>query len=204
MYLRTVWRQVFRSVWKDFKTRFQHILDGLRNHRELIESQANLLHFQQYQRDSLVVLDHIRQYQGDRKKMLDKLLAWEQEERHNKYIAVMEWVAGAQTKLDHDSACDARSGDPRSGRWILKKPEVENWREADTPILSILWLKGNPGAGMWTSPTKDQFPHARSPKQVRRYLPRSSSKSAWRTSLSPLFSSTANMMTQRRTTVLQY
>jgi len=141
MYLRTVWRQVFRSAWKDFKTRFQHILDGLRNHRQLIESQANLLHFQQYQRD--------------REKMFDKLVAWEEKERHSKYIAVMEWVAGAQTKLDHDAACAARSGDPRSGRWILKKPVAENWRAADTPIFSILWLKGNPGVGMWKAPTND-------------------------------------------------
>jgi hypothetical protein len=150
MYIRTVWRQVFRSVWKDFKTKFQHILDGLRDHRELIESQAKLLHFQQYQRDSLVVLDHVRQYQHDRLIMREKLESWENDERHKKYIAVMEWVAGAQTKLDHDSACDVRSGYPQSGRWILKKPDVENWRAADTPMSSILWLKGNPGAGRWT------------------------------------------------------
>jgi hypothetical protein len=142
-------------VWKDFKTRFQHILDGLRGHWELIESQANLLHFQQYQGDSLKVLDHIQQYQHDRLIVLDQLWRWEEAERHKKYIAVMEWVAGAQTKIDHDSACDARSGYPRSGRWILKNPHLENWKAADPPLYSILWLKGIPGAGMWKLPLRD-------------------------------------------------
>jgi hypothetical protein len=132
----TVWRQVFRSMWKDFKTRFQHILDDLRRHRELIESQANLLHIQQYQRDRVKTLDQ-----------LDRL---EETEGQKRYVAVMEWVLGGQTKLDHDSACDARSEYPGSGRWLLKNPELENWKEADTPVSSILWLNGIPGAGTLT------------------------------------------------------
>jgi hypothetical protein len=45
------WRQVFRSVWNDFNSRFGHILTDLRRHKELIESQATALQFQQYQED---------------------------------------------------------------------------------------------------------------------------------------------------------
>jgi hypothetical protein len=123
-------------VWKDFKTRFQHILDGLQRHRELIESQATLL--------------HIRLYQSDRLTLLYRLDRLEEEERQKKYVAVMEWVSGAQTKLDHDSACDTRSECPESGRWILKNPDLENWKDASTPVSSILWLNGIPGAGMLT------------------------------------------------------
>lgn len=123
-------------MWKDFKTRFQHILDGLRRHRELIESQANLL--------------HIQQYQQDRSNMLDALNRIEAAELQKKYVAVMEWVSGAQTKLDHDSACEARSEFPESGSWILKKPELEDWKEAEIPMKSVLWLNGIPGAGMLT------------------------------------------------------
>jgi hypothetical protein len=80
--------------------------------------------------------------------MLDQLDRLEEAEREKKFISVMEWVLGAHTKLDHKSACDARGECPGSGRWILKNPELENWKEADTPISSIVWLKGIPGAGM--------------------------------------------------------
>jgi hypothetical protein len=30
----------------------------------------------------------------------------------------------------------------------LKHEKVHNWKEADTPVSSILWLNGIPGAGM--------------------------------------------------------
>ncbi|KAF7504582.1 hypothetical protein GJ744_002077 [Endocarpon pusillum] len=128
-----VWRQVFRSAWKDFNTRFQNIVNGLRQHSELLQSQANLL--------------HIQQYQADRLAMFDRLDSTEEKQRQEKYVAVMGWVLSAETKLDHDSACEALSEHPESGRWILKNSEFQNWKEADTPVCSILWLNGIPGAG---------------------------------------------------------
>jgi hypothetical protein len=100
----------------------------------LLGSQASLL--------------HIHQYQHDRLNMLDTLERLEEAERQEKFKTVMEWVLGAETNLDHKSACDARHECPGSGSWLLKNPELENWKTADTPISAILWLKGIPGAGM--------------------------------------------------------
>src|SRR6266487_792849 len=62
----TVWRQIFRSTWKDFGTRFKQILDSLSRHKQLIVEQAALLHFQQYQNDSQKALLYIQQYEQDR------------------------------------------------------------------------------------------------------------------------------------------
>lgn len=133
---RTVWRQVFKSMWKDFKTRFQHILDRLRDHRALIESQATLLHLQQYQ--------------DDRVKLLDGLDRTEKAENNRKYKEVLEWVSGAKSMVDHESTCEVRSDYPESGKWILKNEKFRNWRHAEGPISSVLWLNGIPGAGMFT------------------------------------------------------
>jgi hypothetical protein len=132
----TVWRQIFKSIWKDFKTRFQHILDRLREHRVLIESQATLLHFQQYQ--------------ADRVRLLHSLDKSEEDKHDKKYKEVLEWISGAKFMVDHESACDVRSEYPDSGHWILKNNKLQNWRHADTPISSLLWLNGIPGAGMLT------------------------------------------------------
>ncbi|KAI9858937.1 MAG: hypothetical protein M1813_007239 [Trichoglossum hirsutum] len=142
-----VWHQVFRSAWKDFGTRFKHILDSLRRHKELIQSQAHLLYFQQYQQDSQAALLHIQQYEQNRLQVLDKLGTLEETESEKKYIAVMEWISGANTKLDHESFRDIRHEYPGSGDWILKHEKIQNWKEADTPVSSILWLNGIPGAG---------------------------------------------------------
>lgn len=102
----------------------------------LIESQATLLHFQQYQ--------------ADRIRLLAELDKSEKAERDKKYKDVLEWVAGANTMTDHESACEARSEYPGSGSWILKNAKLQDWRHTDAPTSSVLWLNGIPGAGMLT------------------------------------------------------
>lgn len=142
-----VWRQVFRSVWSDFKTRFNSILESLRRHKELIRSKAAALHYEQYQHDSQETMRHIQQYEQDREIMIEKLEILEAAESSRKYNEVIEWIAGAPTHLDHEAFCAAREDYKGSGDWILKQEKVQNWREEDIPVSSILWLNGIPGAG---------------------------------------------------------
>ena len=119
----------------------------MRRHKELIQAQASLLHYKQYQQDSQETMRHIRQYECDREMMIEKLENLEAKESAKKYDTVMEWIAGAQTHLDHEAFCAIRDEYKGSGDWILKHEKVQNWREADTPVSSILWLNGIPGAG---------------------------------------------------------
>lgn len=119
----------------------------MHRHRELIQSQAALLHFQQYQQDSREIMLHIQQYRNDRSQILDLLEKKEEARSKKRYIEIMEWVVGAPTKLDHASFCNERLQYPGSGEWILKNEKFQNWKEADTPVCSILWLNGIPGAG---------------------------------------------------------
>jgi hypothetical protein len=145
----TVWRQIFRSIWNDFKTRFKQILDSLSQHRQLIVEQAALLHFQQYQVDGQATLRHIQRYEQDRSEKFVLLKKQEADEMHKKYLAVLEWFSAAQsTVLDHHNFRDIRNKYAGSGDWILKNEKVQDWMEHDTPVSSVLWLNGIPGAGM--------------------------------------------------------
>ena len=126
-------KQLWRSAWKDFQTRFKRLLEGLGRHREIIQSQANLLHFQQYQMD--------------RRKFIEDLDKREKTEREEKYIAVRKWMSGAESSLDHEDACKAWRKYTGTGKWILKNEHVRNWREAQPPTESSLWINGIPGAG---------------------------------------------------------
>ena len=82
--------------------------------------------------------------------MLEDLRRSEDERRQKNYKEALEWISGADTNLDHESACTARREYPGSGRWILKHSKLQNWKEADAPVSSILWLNGIPGAGKLT------------------------------------------------------
>ena len=127
------WRQIFRSVWKDFNSRFEHILQDLRRHKDLIESQATALHFQQYQ--------------VDRQMFFEKLNHLETAERKRNYSEVLQWFLGANALLDHEDICKVRQEFPNSGAWLLKHPDYSSWKEDSVPRVSTLWLSGIPGAG---------------------------------------------------------
>ena len=126
-------RQIFRSAWKDFKTRFQHILDDLCRHRTLIESQANLVQIQQSQRD-------YAQLQLSFSKI-------EEAERKEKTLAIINWLSSADVALDQEAAEAAQCEHPGSGSWVFENEIVKPWIDPNNSLIPYVWLLGIPGAG---------------------------------------------------------
>jgi hypothetical protein len=107
------------------------------------------LYFEESQSNSQAILDHIKKYEQDRLEKLERLKTQEQIERDGKYLAILHWFSAAQsTTADHENFRETRTPYAGSGNWILKHEKIQNWREMDTPISSILWVNGIPGAGM--------------------------------------------------------
>lgn len=46
-----VWRNFFRSMWKNFSTKFDGILNKLRRHKDLVECRATISYYQRYKED---------------------------------------------------------------------------------------------------------------------------------------------------------
>ena len=142
------WKQVFRSIWKNFETRFKDILRSLSGSRQLITEQASLVHYQHYQQDREMLRGHITRYEQDREEKELQLKQQEKAELDKKSRDVMAWfVATQNTLLDHDRFGDTRNQYPGTGQWILKDEKIQKWME-DMPDSSILWLNGKPGAGI--------------------------------------------------------
>jgi hypothetical protein len=136
-------------LWKTFESRFRSILEALSRHRQLIAQQAALLHYQQYQLDRQAMLSHIRQYQQDREKASADDQKREEDEARRKHREVLQWLSAAETtESDQQRYRETRRQYSGTGDWILENEKVKNWREEDTPISSILWMNGKPGAGM--------------------------------------------------------
>ena len=137
--LEIAWKQIFRSIWKNFNHRFRQILDNLSRHRQLIYEQATLTNFQQ---------QHLffQQYELDGEERKKRFEKQEEEDLRKKYIEVREWFSAARSTVeDHDTFCRSRAAG--TGEWILTEEKVQNWMELDVPESSILWLSGIPGAG---------------------------------------------------------
>ena len=127
------WRQVFGSIWKNFNTRFEHILQDLRRHKQLIESQAAALHFSQYHADRQIIgakLQHLEDAESDRR-----------------YLELLQWLRPVKSPSDHEDIIEVCQDFPSCGEWFFKNSNYSTWRTDDVPRSPILWLRGIPGAG---------------------------------------------------------
>lgn len=127
------WRQLFRSAWKDFKTRFQHILDDLYRHKLLVERQASLIEYQVSQ--------------AERANVRNSLTVLEEAERKNRHLAVVNWLSATDAILDQEASTAMRSEDPTAGRWVFEEPKMKAWVDPAKSAVPLLWMNGIPGAG---------------------------------------------------------
>jgi hypothetical protein len=125
------------STWKNFRTRFQAILDSLQRHKSLIESQASLLEFQQSQAARALLEEQFSKMQED--------------ERKRQLVAVTAWLSAANSSLDQKNAASERSEYPETGRWLLDNHKMKLWLDSDSSSIPLLWINGIPGAGMTAS-----------------------------------------------------
>lgn len=158
---RPVWRQVFKSAWKDYDVTFIAILDNIKQHGDLLDKMANALHMSQSQRDSEALNDFISRYTQDANELRTQIdehkmkqdQIWqameraETERKRTRKLEVLHWVAAASMSDWHERFCKARQCCPGSGDWILESEHLKEWKDSDTPQNSVLWLHGIAGAG---------------------------------------------------------
>jgi len=131
--LSIAWIQLFHATWKDFQESFKPIMNDLTRHRELIESTANLVHFQE-SRDA-------------RLQSQAAFAALEEEQNRAKTLAVVNWLSAADASLDQEAFAATRHDLPDTGRWILNESKVMEWLEPNDLTVPLFWLNGIPGAG---------------------------------------------------------
>lgn len=127
------WRQLFRASWKDFKTRFQGILENLRRHRDLLENQASLAHFEASQAARMAAESSTR--------------AFEEALVKQQLTSVRDWLYSANIFNDQDRYSEIRSHLVSYGQWLLKRRQMSTWMDPASSAIPLFWLHGIPGAG---------------------------------------------------------
>ncbi|KAL6413086.1 uncharacterized protein AUP68_02584 [Ilyonectria robusta] len=131
-------RQFFRSLWKDFKSRFQGILDDLKRQKDIVQSHAQQL--------------HIHNYEVDRRKIFAEFEQARLKRSAEKQAFVVQWIAAPRTILHHESLCQIRqehyeATQRRTGQWILNHEEIKAWLAPQVPKSSFFWISAMAGAG---------------------------------------------------------
>ncbi|KAH6702884.1 hypothetical protein BKA61DRAFT_619706 [Leptodontidium sp. MPI-SDFR-AT-0119] len=130
---RPTWKQLFRSAWKDFESRFQHLVDNLQNHKQLIESHAGIVQIQETQVERAYV-----------RKQLSMI---EEARNQQRRLDVVTWLCAVDPILDHEAAVNTRVMYPSSGKWLLQDNKMKSWLDHKNASSPLLWMNGIPGAG---------------------------------------------------------
>jgi hypothetical protein len=112
-------------------------LANIQRHGRLVESQANLVEFEQL----------FHQMEMGRAAAEADFQRRKEEDGRNRRITVRNWLSAASTDVDQDRGVSSRSLNPDSGRWLLRNNQVQGWFSPELCSESLLWIHGIPGAG---------------------------------------------------------
>lgn len=135
--MRSVWRQLFQATWKTFRIEFSAILQNLQRHGRLVESQANLIEFEQ-------IFQELEKQRAAAEAEFESRRTQEERQRR---IAVWGWLSAARTESDQEKGVDIRKEDPSSGRWLLRNSHMQGWLHPEFCSVPLLCVYGIPGAG---------------------------------------------------------
>src|SRR5205814_2356372 len=127
------WHIVFESIWKDFRSRFNGILESLARYRKLVDKEAISIEIVESRiwRDRI---DHDLEQQ-------------EKIRRASQLQDTIGWLA-VEDRLQADDLDRLwKRRQQGTGDWVFKNLEFSRWID-ENGGESVLWLKGIPGAGM--------------------------------------------------------
>ncbi|KAH8687413.1 hypothetical protein BGZ60DRAFT_363661, partial [Tricladium varicosporioides] len=131
------WRQLFHATWKTFRAEFSGLLANIQRHGRLVESQANLVEFEQL----------FHQMEMGRVAAKADFQRRKEEEDRNRRISVRNWLSAASTEVDQERGVTTRKNNPGSGRWLLGNNQIQGWFNPEFCSAPLVWINGIPGAG---------------------------------------------------------
>jgi len=134
-----VWRTVFDIARPKFSAMLADIRTNLLRHKDLVEKEASLLHFDLFR----------RQYEEGELRFKQQ----EKKEIQRQRMEVLEWLEITPTATtpatDQEYYANKRRDYPASGQWLSSCCEYQEWLDPQTTHISCIWLNGKPGAGMY-------------------------------------------------------
>ncbi|RYP19480.1 hypothetical protein DL765_003320 [Monosporascus sp. GIB2] len=129
-----MWKQLFHATWDTYKSRFGPLIDNIRGHGLLIQTQATLSQIEAFQSAAKLRDAEFRSIsEGQESQRLRDLKAW---------------LHATSCANEQKRYSDIRSEFPGTGRWLLDNQSIKEWMDPMYPTIPpLLWLNGIPGAG---------------------------------------------------------
>jgi hypothetical protein len=132
------------SLWKDFRARFQGIINTIEKHRNFIDKEANSINMVEDRAARTRILDDITEKQRQAAATLDDS---DTQKRLLQLQSSTSWLAVDDKRQEAERS--RRSAVRHAGTfgWVEQEPEMKAWLK-DDDSEPFLWLNGKPGAGV--------------------------------------------------------
>jgi hypothetical protein len=132
------------SLWKDFRARFQGIINTIEKHRDFIDKEANAFNMVEDRAARTRILDDITERQRQAATTLDDS---DTQKRLLQLQSSTSWLAVDDKRQEAERTRRSAMRHAGTFEWIGQVPEMKAWLKDDDSV-PVLWLNGKPGAGM--------------------------------------------------------
>ncbi|CZR69490.1 related to vegetatible incompatibility protein HET-E-1 [Phialocephala subalpina] len=140
---RRAWHVIFLSLWKDFGSRFDSIIQSLKKQRDFLDIEAASFDIVEAKDSRMKLQDEIRRSQRREQETVEES---ERNARTNQLQHSITWLSADEKIQETVYERTSRRRHDKTCEWILNEPRWKNWIKDDSRNPS-LWLDGKPGSG---------------------------------------------------------
>ncbi|RFU29393.1 hypothetical protein B7463_g6916, partial [Scytalidium lignicola] len=131
---RKSWQVLFDSLWRDFNSRFNSIIESITRHRDLVDKEATSIDIAEARVWRVRAQEEVEEREHDKRiQQLNRTIDWLR-------------IDGDFHIPDDDLYRFSKSCLSGTCKWILRDKILVNWRK-DDEHHPVMWMKGIPGAG---------------------------------------------------------
>ena len=112
---------------------FGDVIKKLERSKELLLQSTSLAHFQEAQKNRLLLSKELEEKSERMKK--------------DRKLTVIYWLSPISCLGDHEELHRKRQDFPLTARWIFQEPSMRRWIRPDETTNQVFWVHGIPGAG---------------------------------------------------------
>ncbi|TVY65596.1 Vegetative incompatibility protein HET-E-1 [Lachnellula suecica] len=140
---RRAWHLIFTSLWKDFQSRFQGIIDSLKKQRDFVDREAASIDIVEAKEHRLRTQQDMAHREKDWAERLDQN---ERSAKSSQLRHSIEWLAVDEKNQEDSFARISHRRHDETCQWVMREAQMIEWVKNGSK-RPVLWLNGKPGAG---------------------------------------------------------
>ena len=137
------WHVIFLSIWKDFGSRFDHIIKSLKKQRDFVDVEAASFDVVEGKQSRTMIQDDIQRRQKQELEMLEET---EKKARISQLQHSIAWLSMDEKIQETEYERTSKRRHDKTCEWIANEPKLKSWIKDDAR-RRCLWLEGKPGSG---------------------------------------------------------